>query len=1028
MDVKVDVHWNTGIVEENLMSCLVSRFTVMGLIGAAYIGLSGPVCAAPPPPYPINLAPGGAAEQAYLVKTVNSKLNDNIRSAPPGGFWVYALPVIPGKRCWLQVTCDLSDSQTLPVIKALGLKNKPVHVDTAAAGKSETAVWKAPAAWKLGSPLLVTVSAHGGDVSVISVNYRVEGSSGPISSIFAHFIADGGQIAPDVIPSPGTPVTITPEPPLPDASAEPETDAVVLDTPTLSAVDSWMARGYTVWGRYEAPPALPAFIDTDAKGNQLESAGIPVSVSVPAELQPEIAALQSQIALSGAGIVLPALSMPITGGYSPPFLQAWQQMYGSQWLPPTSSTVAGYCSGHLMSRLLTQRVAALETASISAAAGVTRAVSMLDPVSALEDGLVVPAWHIGVLPGTGEVIFHLDPALWQSNVPMEGALRPAPFSRLLLGYSAAAASIHNLPVRFKFELPEPDTANGSLFWQSAVAAALTASGIDGFSIPALTSTASPAQQVESGVIRYVLQQLPVRSTAGRMRPAQVGVAVGDSLQWHNPAGLDAAKAALFGQSLPIMDEGYPLKVVGLERTVDPSTMARLKTMVLSYDDQVPVGVATNTALATWVNQGGSLILLGGGTSPVSRGWLSINNTKTPLQDLWSRLAISFQEDPKISTPPVANSLEPAEAMKISSTVIERNLPVTLGVVPTKGSLAISISVNPEFSSAQVTVSRFSLLVDGKVVASFLTGSPLDSRFIVLDNGSTVSPLGRTISGHGSVIYRFDNLPVGKPISCEISETGPINVGYGEPPANTLKYLVPVGTAMGLAQDFPLIQVKGIYGTVQFPGALGSNVIPLYTAPGGAPVIWAAHAGRGLVIQCGIPPAAFTSGDRSGTFLRSLVALALRSAGGYFREQGAMVTTRGHLIAVHTYQKSVTLDGRTADLFSPDLQIEGDRIIGPHQTGLYWQMPDAGAPPRLEVADGRLAAKLQTASLTGFVLKGALASPGVVLLQSGGRTITGVRAIDYYGRAIPVQITNQGNSVLLQFPLNPDGVAVKVGWK
>jgi hypothetical protein len=367
-------------------------------------------------------------------------------------------------------------------------------------------------------------------------------------------------------------------------------------------------------------------------------------------------------------------------------------------------------------------------------------------------------------------------------------------------------------------------------------------------------------------------------------------------------------------------------------------------------------------------------------------------------------------------------------MTVSTTEIERNLPETMGVVPTKGSLAISISVNPEFSSAPVTVSRFSLLVDGKVVASFLTGSPLDSRFIVLDNGSTVSPLGRTISGHGSFIYRFDNLPVGKPISCEISETGPISVGYGEPPANTLKYLVPVGTAMGLAQDFPLIQVKGIYGTIQFPGALGSNVIPLYTAPGGAPVIWAAHAGRGLVIQCGIPPAAFTSGDRSGTFLRSLVALALHSAGGYFREPGAMVTTRGHLIAVHTYQKSVTLDGRTADLFSPDLQIEGDRIIGPHLTGLYWQMPDAGAPPRLEVADGRLAAKLQTPSLTGFVLKGALAAPGVVLLQSGGRTITGVRAIDYYGRSIPVQVTNQGNSVLLQFPLNPDGVAVKVGWK
>ncbi len=1012
------------------MSRAAWQSLVAGIMFASSLGACVPAMSMPVPPYPINLAPGGAVEQGYLVKAVGSNLTKGSRSALAGGYWVYALPVVPGRRCFLQLTCDTSGNQVLPVVKALGLKNRPLHVDTAVAGASETAAWKAPAAWKLGTPLLVTVSAQGGAVTVLGANYSVQGGSGALPAVFRTFIA--GKAAAEVVSvsPPSQPVTIAPGALLPDAAAEPESDAVLLSNPTLASVDSWMARGYTVWSNYLPPSVQPGFIDTDATGKLLQSGGTPVSIPVGAQQTAEVAALQSQLAVSGSGVVLPALSMPVAGGYSLPFQQAWHQMFGSPWQAPSSSPQAGYHAAHLMSRLLTQRISNLEAASVSSAPGVTRVVDLLDPVSALTDGLVVPAWHLGVLPSTNQVLFQLDPSLWQANVPMQGGLRQVPFSRLVLSYASAAAAVHNLPVRCLFQLPAPDTASGPQFWQSAVTAAITAAGVDGYYMPPTAPSDSPAQQMSSGILQYVLQQLPPRTPARRLRDGQVGVALSDSLQWHNPDGLAPAQAALFGETLPIMAYGYPLRIISLERSVDPLTLAGLKTLVISYDNQVPEGAPTNIALATWVNQGGSLIMLGGGTAPTSTGWWKSGTVTTALQDLWAKLAVQFTESPQQSTPPSQDSLtyNTTAATTTYNDLVQRDILVGLGKAAGNGSLAIRIAVNPAFSTAQVTVSKFTLLVNGKVVAAYLAGSSLDSRFLVLDGGSTVSPLGRSIAGKESFTYRFDNLPPGSVVSCQISETGPIAVTYGEPPANTLKYLVPAGDAMGLAKDFPVLQVKGIYGTVQFPGAVGENVIPLYTAPGGAPVIWAAHAGRGMIFQCGIPPAAFSGGDRCGAFLRALVALALKDAGGYFREQGALVTTRGQLIAVHTYDRSVTLDGRTADLFSPDLQISQDRTISPHQTGLYWQMPAADASPNLQLADGRLTAKVQTTALTGFVIKGPLAAPGIVLLQSGGRTIAGVRAIDYYGRSVPVQVTNQGNSVLLQFPLNPDGVAVRVGWK
>ena len=74
------------------------------------------------------------------------------------------------------------------------------------------------------------------------------------------------------------------------------------------------------------------------------------------------------------------------------------------------------------------------------------------------------------------------------------------------------------------------------------------------------------------------------------------------------------------------------------------------------------------------------------------------------------------------------------------------------------------------------------------------------------------------------------------------------------------------------------------------------------------------------------------------------------------------------------------------------------------------------------------AKIETPTSTGFFVRAPLHTTGAARLHAGGRKLVGVRASDRLGRPVAVQAAVEGDTVLLRYPNNPDGVVVRVGWQ
>jgi hypothetical protein len=72
--------------------------------------------------------------------------------------------------------------------------------------------------------------------------------------------------------------------------------------------------------------------------------------------------------------------------------------------------------------------------------------------------------------------------------------------------------------------------------------------------------------------------------------------------------------------------------------------------------------------------------------------------------------------------------------------------------------------------------------------------------------------------------------------------------------------------------------------------------------------------------------------------------------------------------------------------------------------------------------------VETAGATALFVRGPLNTPGAARLHAGGKHLSGVRAIDHLGRAVIVQAIPEGDTVLLRYPNDPDGIALRVGWE
>ena len=103
----------------------------------------------------------------------------------------------------------------------------------------------------------------------------------------------------------------------------------------------------------------------------------------------------------------------------------------------------------------------------------------------------------------------------------------------------------------------------------------------------------------------------------------------------------------YGQTLPLLKRGVPVRTMHLENTAYPETWKDAKVLVMSYSNMKPMDPAAHTHIASWVKEGGKLLFCGTDKDPyqdVLEWWNSEGNSySAPSEHLFSLLGMP--EDP-----------------------------------------------------------------------------------------------------------------------------------------------------------------------------------------------------------------------------------------------------------------------------------------------------------------------------------------------------------------------------------------------
>ena len=198
--------------------------------------------------------------------------------------------------------------------------------------------------------------------------------------------------------------------------------------------------------------------------------------------------------------------------------------------------------------------------------------------------------------------------------------------------------------------------------------------------------------------------------------------------------------------------------------------------------------------------------------------------------------------------------------------------------------------------------------------------------------------------------------------------------------------------------------------------------------GGVPV-WAQTVERGTLLNVGVAPGFFSASERGAEMLRALTQYAAQRAGRTFTANRAILRLkRGRYTIVRTFNESATVEGRTINLFLAD--AFRSRRIGRFRRVLSlcsWTFPKT-ATPHVAFVSGRVYARLETAQVTRFFVRGPGGTTGAARIASHGKKLDGVRATDWIGRPVAVREFVENGSVLVEYPNHPDGVIVYVGWR
>ncbi len=1048
--------------------------------------------AAPPlVPYSTAFTPGTPTELPFLSKNEGSTVSEGARHANIGQFWGYSFPVAPGETCLLHLTLPEKVDEPLPGVVVNGPDGKIWNAAVGkGVGNTVDVTFKAPESMPLGGRVNIVLSAKLGVFSVQQVRFveqQADSNGNGLPDQIAHWMTTGvpGVSRPYVYPPPGRPYTTTQSGDPLNPTFDLQTDTVLVYNSDAAIIAGWKSRGYGVWtmGGSRESKEYAAQHPDDV---QRDSSNSPLTIDGGSYLNPTTAhnAIEAQryaeAVMNGSTGVCPEEPEYFArAGYEQAFRKEWQQKFGSPWLAPETSVDARWQASQLMASLEADHI----TAALQPFANrpdIHRMVALHSPINYAQWGIVCPQYRITSSPLVQEVIGQVWTGTARTPVRYSGIRSDRTFSTAFLEYSSLAQLLRGTGKRLWFladpleDDPNRSASDYKSHYEETLVASLFFPDVDSYEVmpwPTRVYGHIPAEYAtEINTAIAALQDMhnqPVRG-GNVATDSNIGVFCSDSMQWQRAAPNISDFDGFFGLTLPLLQRGVPVQAVSLDRAADLGYLASFKTLLLSYDYQKPPDARTQAALADWVRRGGSLVFFGGSDAfnEVKTSWWRQANMAAPQDDLWAKLGVSVGGKAGVKIMPQTQDTTVYKSVlegdgKEHDLKNRRAYTIDLtAYAQATGSVAVRFSDKTPQDGWGAWVASAELRVGGQLAASFVAGSDIESRFIAFDNnssvtgtsitGAPVSGAARYADGTASWTYQFDRLPSNTPITLTVDMGNGFAVSAASVKPEFGHALLSAGRIKSLDQAVPRLRIGAAYAATLYPALApsaartgeatnsargtkaGANslegLIPLYTLRTGGTPVWMQSVGKGLVINVGVAPGFFSASERSAELLRAVVQYAQRRAGGAYREQGSLTLHRGRYIIVRTFGDAYDVEGRTIDLLSPNLPVADDRTIPPRSLALLYDLGSDDEPPHIGFVSGRVQAKVETSTTTSFFVRGPLNTPGAARLHAGGKHLSGARGIDHWGRPVNVQAVPEGDTVLLRYPNDPDGIALRVGWE
>ncbi len=369
-------------------------------------------------------------------------------------------------------------------------------------------------------------------------------------------------------------------------------------------------------------------------------------------------------------------------GWSESFKREWKAYYGEDWQAPDSSPDAQYRASKLKYFLYRRALQQVFTFVRGYGNAHGHAIPCYVPTHSLinyADWRIVSPESSLIDVGADGYIAQVWTGTARTPNAYEGRTKERTFETAYLEYGAMQNLVRasgrrvwylNDPIE---DNPNHTWADYRTNWESTLTASLLQPQVSRYEImpwperifygkrPAAKRTAAGQLQRVSIPAHYATELQTVIHALGEMKQPpesvrwekcgtqKIGVLVSDTMMFERaaPDASDPNLGSFFGLAMPLLKRGVPVEPVQIESASKPGFLSRYRILLLTYEGQKPPAAEFHVALASWVRNGGALLVVDNDRDPYNRvreWWNRVPlHYRTPREHLFEQLGLKGKE-------------------------------------------------------------------------------------------------------------------------------------------------------------------------------------------------------------------------------------------------------------------------------------------------------------------------------------------------------------------------------------------------